>query len=292
MLLKITDYGIVNRGDTFRSTLRRIGEVRSILPEGVHVMALTATASKTLRYSVSKTIGLQNPYVIVRCPCKANIVYSVGTFSDVSDTFQPMVQRLKEQRTKMPRVIIYCRRFEVCSDVYVLFRDHLGINFTEPPDSPDTPGFRLVDMYTSVTDQYIKEEIIKLFTMESKLRIVVATIAFGMGIDCKDIREVVHVGAPDDVESYIQETGRGGRDGLPSLAALLLTRASKHKKSEAMIEYMKNETNCRRDLLFNNMESYEHLDCGSKCLCCDICAKMCNCGSCDVKCSPFIMLQK
>jgi ATP-dependent DNA helicase RecQ len=83
-------------------------------------------------------------------------------------------------------------------------------------------------MFTSVTDSEIKEEIIKLFTKESDLRIVVATIAFGMGIDCGDVREVIHVGAPDDVESYIQETGRAGRDSLAALAMLLVTPYKRH----------------------------------------------------------------
>ena len=278
------------RGDTFRSTLRRIGEVRSILPIGTNVMALTATASKTLRYSVSKTIGLHDPFVMIRCPCKRNIVYSVKKFVDLANTFEPMIQCLSELRTKMPRIIIYCRRFEVCSDIFILFRDSLGSKFTEPPGSPDIPYFRLIDIYTSVTDQAIKEEIIKNFTCtDSRLRIVVATVAFGMGIDCQDVREVIHVGAPDDIESYIQETGRGGRDGNPSLAFLSPMGKNKHKKSEAMMKYIDNETHCRRDLLFSGMEAYEHVDLGSKCLCCDVCAKVCDCGSCAIKRNSFIM---
>ena len=74
------------------------------------------------------------------------------------------------------------------------FKKCLGINFTETTGSPDIPFFRLVDMYTSVTDQTIKEEIIRLFTTKSHLRVVVATSACSMGIDCKDVREVVHWG--------------------------------------------------------------------------------------------------
>ena len=65
-------------------------------------------------------------------------------------------------------------------------------------------------MFTSITDTHIKEEIIRFFTKQSRLRIVVGTIAFGMGIDCHDVRNIIHFGAPDDVESYIQETGRAG----------------------------------------------------------------------------------
>ena len=77
----------------------------------------------------------------------------------------------------------------------------------EPEDAPDMPQFRIVDMST---DSVVKGSISDLFTKPSHLRVVVATVALGMG---PDVRQVIHVGAPDDVESYIQETGRVGRDG-------------------------------------------------------------------------------
>ena len=58
-------------------------------------------------------------------------------------------------------------------------------------------------------------------TPGSKLRIVIATIAFAVGVDCPDIRQVLHYGPPNLVEEYIQDTGRAGRDGLPSKAILI-----------------------------------------------------------------------
>ncbi len=271
------------RGSTFRSSLRRIGDIRSLIPPGVNVMALTATASKTLRCDVSKMIGMQSMN-----PCKRNLAFCVRRCSDLLERIKPIIQRLTELRSEMPRMIIYCRRFEDCSNIYLYFRSSLGVNFTEPPNSHDITSFRLVEIFTSVTDDYIKEQIIDLFTKQSQLRIVIATIAFGMGIDCHDVRQVVHVGVPDDVESYIQETGRAGRDSHPSLAMLMVTTLRRHAMDEAMIDYCENISECRRDKLFRNMESYEHIDMGSKCLCCDICSKFCECGRCESKTKLFI----
>ena len=143
-------------------------------------------------------------------------------------------------------------------------------------------------MYTSVTDRAIKDEILGLFTRESQLRVVVATVAFGLGVDCPDVREMVHVGAPDDIESYIQETGRAGRDGSLSLVTLLKQKA-KHTRCSEMINYLANNTLCCRDFLFKDFEAYEHSNLGSKCVCCDVCAKLCKCGSCSSKLQSFVM---
>jgi len=77
-------------------------------------------------------------------------------------------------------------------------------------------------MFSSRTDKSVKSQIVEYFGRDSCLRIVIATVAFGMGLDCPDVRQVIHLGALDNIEGYIQETRRCGRDGQPSLALLLL----------------------------------------------------------------------
>ena len=122
--------------------------------------------------------------------------------------------------------------------------------------------------------------------MVKNLRIVVATVAFGMGIDCKDVRQIVHVGLPDDVSSYIQETGRAGRDGLLSKAILLKARTYCWVGEDIKL-YAANETECRRQVLFRDMDGYEPVDINIKCICCDVCAVKCDCGVCETRVQPF-----
>ena len=126
------------------------------------------------------------------------------------------------------------------------------------------PRFRLVDMYTNVTDKHHKDIIIELFTRPSQLRVIIATIAFGLGVNCPDVRQIVHVGMPEDVESYIQETGRAGRDGDTALATLLKARTY-HHCDKNIKEYTANTSICRRDTLFQFMPNYTREQLGSNC---------------------------
>ncbi len=96
---------LVYRGESFRPVMDRIGEVRSLLPIGVNVMALTATATKTIRLSVSKTIGLKSPYVITRSSSKSNLFYCVKSFKGIEETFHPLSQKLKSLRVNFPKTI-------------------------------------------------------------------------------------------------------------------------------------------------------------------------------------------
>ena len=267
----------------------RIGEVRSLVPTCINLMAMTATATRSLRTSVASILGMHDPFIIAVSSCKANIMYAVERYESLDQAMAPFVARLRDERTKMPRTFIYCRSYSDCADLYLYFRQHLGLLFTQPPGAPDISKFRMVDMFTSITDTDVKESILaSVQIVDSHLRIVISTVAFGMGVDCPDVRQVVHFGLPTDTESYIQETGRGGRDGSASLA-LLLYKSNKGRKIDKQFkEYLDNHTECRRDTLFKDIDNYKHIDLGYRCLCCDICAKSCVCGTCMSNHSSFV----
>ena len=108
-------------------------------------------------------------------------------------------------------------------------RHHLGQHFTFPIGSPDFHEFRLVDMFTRASTIEMRELVLKSFTtVGCKLRIIIATTAFGMGIDCPDIHQVIHWGPPGDAETYAQESGRAGRDMMQATACILYGKAKKY----------------------------------------------------------------
>ncbi len=115
-------------------------------------MVLTATATKSLQYKVATILGMCKPVIFVVSPCKENIMYTVSSYTSLSETFEPVLLRLKKKRTKMPRICVM--RF------IAIFKNGLGRDFTEPPGYPDHSRFRLVDMFTSCTDAEVKSEII------------------------------------------------------------------------------------------------------------------------------------
>ena len=271
---------IFNRGETFRKVMLRISEIRSLLPKVTKILALTATATTALRLEVSQILGMSDPLVVSLSPCKPNIIYSVVPFQDLNSLLQPMVKKLQTEKNTFPRTIIYCRRFADCAELYSYFEKELRDDFTEPPGYPDVPDARYVDMFMSCTDPIVKESILSRFTTESNLRIVIGTVAFGMGIDCPDVRQVFHYGPPSDIESYVQETGRAGRDGKPAYATLVKYKISRKNIDRNISDYITNTIICRREQLFRHFDDYQKTLTSTLCLCCDVCGDKCTCTEC------------
>ena len=89
------------RGETFRKAFSLIGEVRSLLPDTVRIMALTATATTATRTAVCKLLGMVHPSIISRIPNKVNIKYVVHTDNTLEEAFTPIVEELRSKRTTM-----------------------------------------------------------------------------------------------------------------------------------------------------------------------------------------------
>ena len=102
--------------------MTRIGEIRSLVPAHVGMMALTATATRTLRVSIASILGMRHPTVIAVSPCKHNIMYAVESYVSLESSITPFVNKIKTERAKMPRTIIYCRTYSDCADVYLFFK--------------------------------------------------------------------------------------------------------------------------------------------------------------------------
>ena len=116
----------------------------------------------------------------------------------------------------------------------------------------------------------------------SHLQVLIATIAFGMGVNCKGVRRVIHFGPSKNIEQYVQESGRAERDGEDSTCIILYNGLLSANCEKEMKEYLQSER-CRRQELMRNFATYYSNETTPSHKCCDICAKKCDCASPDCR---------
>ena len=249
------------------------------------MLALTATASAETRKKSIQMLSLNNCGKIVVSPNRENIkIYLQKVKNDTSDNFLWLAQELAEKQISCRKVLIYVRDFQRWSEIYHFFMQRLGDKAYYPPGAPKTSLNRMVAMYHRGTCLSVQEiTLASLKDSSGKVRGVIATSALGMGVDIKELHHVINYGPPSDIESYIQEIGRVGRDGNQSEALLLYHGRQLHNCTAEMVEYLKS-TSCRRTKLLSLFD--DSTVCGSsftgpKHLCCDVCALGCNCEATD-----------
>jgi ATP-dependent DNA helicase RecQ len=190
-------------GYDFRPSYLQIAEIRKLLP-GVPVLALTATATSRVADDIQDKLGFPEKNVIRMSFYRENLSYVVRTTEN-------KLQELKHILNNVPgSAIVYVRNRRETKVIADFLNSH------------DIPSV----FYHAGIDPILKDERQKAWT-EDRYRVVVATNAFGMGIDKPDVRAVIHMDIPNSVEAYFQEAGRGGRDGKRSYAVLLFSPGDK-----------------------------------------------------------------
>ena len=112
-----------HRGDTFRKAFSELGEVRSLIPKHVNMLALTATATKQTRKAVCRILGLKAPKFVLRLPNRPNIKYIVHAHpGSIEESFEQFAEEIRREMTKMGRTIVYCRTYDSCSMIYLFLR--------------------------------------------------------------------------------------------------------------------------------------------------------------------------
>lgn len=253
-----------------------MGELRAFL--SVPFLALTATATVDTQDRIKDSLNLYQPFVLVAIPNKTNVKYNVATLNTGNPAliFSKLVDDLKKNKYGAERIIIFCRTMSLLRTLYAYVDD----SFPDYFNFLDKPYAR----FHSRTSDIVKKHIIDSFADPSgNVRLLMATVAFGMGIDCKGLYKVIHFGPPSSLNAYFQESGRVGRDGLKSEAILVKYKGySKSSNIEKdMKEYCTNSVVCRRKLLLRI-----YGEAPPKVMpphsCCDICQIKCDCGDCPI----------
>ncbi|WP_316788001.1 ATP-dependent DNA helicase RecQ [Pedobacter frigoris] len=200
-------------GYDFRPPYLQVNALRTVIPD-VPVLALTATATQFVRNDIVEKLALKNHKIFVQSFARKNLSYVVSADEDKHRKLLSIVKNVKgsglvyvRNRRETSEIALFLQRNGITSDFY-----HAGVEKEE---------------------RFKRQEDWK----QNRIRVMVATNAFGMGIDKPDVRFVVHLDLPDSLEAYYQEAGRAGRDRKRSYGVLLanksdqLTLEGKYKNS-------------------------------------------------------------
>ena len=220
-----------------------------------------------------------NTFVIEKPPLRGNISYQFSHLSkdkSLDTVFGTLIEELKAKGDKTGRCIIFCQTRKQCSIVYRLFTAALGkSNFVDSNLSYDCC---LVQMFHAGSPDSVKSQHVKEMTKEnSHLRLLICTIAFGMGVDCKDVYRSIHFGPSSTVESLIQETGRLGRDGKQCFCYVLYNGLLTSHCDNQVKELVETK-NCRQNLIRKLFPATSSMSMPTGCMCCDHCREKCDCS--------------
>ncbi|WVQ85440.1 hypothetical protein IAT38_007605 [Cryptococcus sp. DSM 104549] len=257
-------------GHDFRSDYLRLGDLRDEYPT-VPIMALTATAQPKVQEDIKRSLQIEGCLCLQQSFNRPNLTYSV--VPKKTGFQQSIVKLIKDYGESSG--IIYCNSRDQCENLAKVLREKYDLRAHH------------YHAGMSKGDRRMRQE----GWQNHEYEIIVATVAFGMGIDKPDVRYVIHHTLPRSLEGYYQETGRAGRDGKPSSCFLyytygdgrkLLNQIANDKESSwdqkerqldsarEVLRYCQNRTDCRRTqvLSFFN-ERFDPANCNEGC---DVCA--------------------
>ncbi|XP_060216949.1 uncharacterized protein LOC132644378 isoform X1 [Lycium barbarum] len=255
-------------GHDFRVEYKQLNKLRNVLLN-VPFVGLTATATEKVRSDIMNSLQMKDPHVAIGSFDRKNLFYGVKSFRRSSQFVDQLVEEISKYVDNANSTIIYCTTVK---DTEEIFKSLLEAGIKG-------------GIYHGQMANKAREEAHRSF-IRDEFYVMVATVAFGMGIDKPNIRYVIHYGCPKSLESYYQESGRCGRDGVPSVCWLYYARSDFAKadfysaearsavQRKAILEAFSAAqhycmlSTCRRKYLLDYFaDEYAYGDCGN----CDIC---------------------